>query len=294
MIDYLLYLLYKFFKFFVLILPKGLVKLFLDGFASFIYFVNREHKNYAKANLDFVYNDTISEERKWEIVKNSYKNLVYNVYEFIESQNLDLEGFDKKIKVENEHYILDALKNKRKIILITAHYGNWEFGSSFVALKFAPTTNVGRPMNNKYLNNEIEKTRTKNNSELLSKKDASRGLVKALKQDRMLGLVVDQHNRMGVDVDFMGHKVKQADSIARLAVKFDALIIPMFFTMDEFSKYTCSIYEPIEPKDFEGEDQITALTQKQADMMGEHILKKPDQWFWQHKRFKHYHKEIYQ
>lgn len=293
MINYLLFLVYKIFKFIVLLLPKSLVKFFLDILAYLIYLVNIEHKRYTKANLDFVYKDTISEDRKIEIMKNSYKNLVYNIYEFIENQTLDLEGLESKITVVNEHYILDALKNKRKIILITAHYGNWEYGNSFIPLKYAPTTMVGRPMNNEYLNKELNTTRTKNNSQMLTKKNASRGLVKALKENRILGLVIDQHNESGIDVEFLGHTVKQVDSTSRLALKFDALIMPLFFTMESFGKYTANFYEPIDPRNFQSEDNLLKLTQRQANIMEKHILSKPDQWFWQHKRFKEYNKKIY-
>jgi Kdo2-lipid IVA lauroyltransferase/acyltransferase len=293
MIDYLLFLLYKAFKSIVLFFPKSIVKIFLDGMINLIYLVNNEHKRYAKANLDFVYGKSLSEKRKWEIVKESYRNLVYNLYEFIENQTLDLEGFEKKITVENEHFMTDALKNNRKIILITAHYGNWEYGNTFIPLKYAPTTMVGRPMNNKYLNDELDATRTKNNTQMLTKKDASRGLVKALKEDRIIGMVIDQHSGSGIEVTFLGHKVKQADSASRLAVKFDAIILPLFFTMDSFGSYTAKFYEPIEPKEYEGENQILNLTQAEADVMQEHILSKPEQWFWQHKRFKEYDNTIY-
>lgn len=294
MLDYLLYLLYKFFKFIILLLPKKIVKLFLDGLTSLAYTFNKEHKAYAKANLDFVYGNKISEDEKYRIIKESYRTLIYNLYEFIENQTLDLSGFEKKITVENEQYITDALKNNRKIILITAHYGNWEYGNTFIPLKYGPTTMVGRPLNNSYLNDELDTTRTRNNTQMLSSSEAGRGLVKALKQGRTLGLVIDQHNTAGIDVQFLGHKVKQTDSTSRLAVKFDAMILPVFFTMDEFGQYTAKFYEPIEPADYDGEDQIIRLTQKQADVMGEHILSRPEQWFWHHKRFKYYHNEIYE
>ena len=268
-------------------------KIFLDGLASLIYLLNKEHKRYAKINLDFVYGNSISQNRKKKIIKNSYKNLIYNLYEFIENQTLDLEGFEKKITVQNEDFILNAIKNKRKIILITAHYGNWEYGNTFIPLKYGPTTMVGRPMNNKYLNKELDKTRTRNNTQMLTKKDASRGLVKALKNNRILGLVIDQHSGIGIDVEFLGHKVKQADSASRLAVKFDALIIPLFFTMDFFGKYTAKFYEPIDPNNFKSENNILKLTQAQANVMQQHIYNNPNQWFWQHKRFKEYNKKIY-
>ena len=294
MIDYLLYLLYKLFKFIILLLPKVLVKFFLDCLVSLLNFFDKEHKKYSKANLDFVYKDKINDTKKYEIIKNSYRNLVYNLYEFIENQTLDLAGFESKITVENEKYILDALKNKRKIILVTAHYGNWEYGSTFIPLKYAPTTMVGRPMNNEYLNEELDKTRTKNNTQMLSKDEAGRGLIKALKNGRILGLVIDQHNTAGIDVNFFGHTVKQTDSSSRLAVKFDAIILPLFFTMDSFGKYTAKFYEPLEPSSYEGKDQILNLTQAQTDIMEKHILQKPEQWFWQHKRFKQYNSEIYE
>ena len=293
MVDYFRFLLYKFFKFIILLLPKFLVKFFLDISIKFLYSISKRHREKAKSNIDLVYNDTISESRKIEIIKNSYKNLVYNIYEFVENQTLSLKEFENKITVENEKYILDALKNKRKIILITAHYGNWEYGNTFIPLKYAPTTMVGRPLNNIYLNKELDLTRTRNNNEMLTKSEASRGLVKALKNNRMLGLVIDQHNKTGIQVDFLGHRVKQTDSSSRLAIKFDALIIPIFFTMTSFGKYTAKFYQPIEPSTFKGENQIKDLTQAQADIMSEHILENPDQWLWQHKRFKKYHQSIY-
>lgn len=294
MFDYLFFLLYKTFKFLILLTPKKVIKFFLDGLTSLAFILNKEHKRYAKANLDFVYGNGKTDEQKYAIIKESYRTLIYNLYEFIENQTLDLEGFEKKITVENEKYILDALKNNRKIILITAHYGNWELGGSFIALKYHPTTVVGRLLNNKYLNEELLKARNSHNSEMLPTNQAGKGLIKALKDGRITGLVIDQHNSAGIDVEFLGRRVKITDSVARLSSKFDAVILPVFFTMDSFGKYTAKFYTPIEPGDFKGENQILELTKKQADVMSEHILSKPDQWFWHHKRFKAYNKEIYE
>lgn len=291
--DYILFIVYKIFKFIVLLLPKFLVKLFLDGLSYLTYLLNFEHKRYAKANMDMVYGDSNSNENKYKIIRETYRNMFYNLYEFIENQTLDLEGFEKKLTPINEHYLTDAINSGRKIILITAHYGNWEYGNTYIPLKYKPTTMVGRPMNNKFFNDELDATRTKNNTQMLTKNEAGKGLIKALKSDRIVGMVIDQHNGVGIDVEFLGHRVKQADSSSRLAVKFDAVIIPLFFNMTSFGQYEAEFLEPIEAKDFEGENQILDMSQKQADIMSAQILKHPHLWFWQHKRFKEYHKEIY-
>lgn len=291
--DLSLFIFYKIFKFIILYTPIKILKIILDFIAFIIYSFNKEHKKIAKANLDFVYQDKLSYEEKIDIIKESYKNMVYNGYQFIKNQTFELEDFEKIITIENEHYILDAIKNKRKIILITAHYGNWEFGNTYIPLKYGSTTMVGRPMKNKYLNKELDETRTKNKTHMLTKQDASRGLIKALKKGDIIGLVIDQHNKHGIDVNFFGHKVKQIDSSSRLAVKFNAVILPLFFTREDFGKYKAKFYEPIEPITYTGENQILDLTQAQVDIIEKHILQKPEQWLWQHKRFKKYNTHIY-
>jgi len=293
--DYFLFLMYKVFKFIVLLLPKFLMKVFLNSLAYLIYFFNKEHKGYARANLDLVYGDSISNLRKKEIIKNSYKNLVYNLYEFIENPTLNLEQLEDKITVVNEEIILDAIENNRKIILVSAHYGNWEYITSYISLKYKPTTMVGRKMNNKYFNDDMEKKRNKHNSQMLLKAESARGLMRALKNGRIIGLATDQHiiSHKGVTIKFLGHNAIQVDSTARLAIKLDAVIIPVFFEMNNFRQYTIRFCDMIEPKECKNENKIQEITQKEADSMSKQILEKPDLWFWQHRRFKEYYNEIY-
>ena len=296
MIDYFIFLLYKSFKFIVLLMPKFLVKLFLDGLTNFINLIDLEHKKYAKANLNLVYGNNISDKEKNNIIKESYRNLVYNLYEFIENPTLNLEQLEKKITVKNENIILDAIKNDRKIILISAHYGNWEYITSYISLKYRPTTMVGKLMKNKYLNNDMENNRNKHNSQMLSKYGSAKGLMKALKTGRMIGLAIDQHVFIGkgVKVNFLGYNDTQTDSTSRLAIKNDALIIPVYFIKDDFRKYTIKFDTPIDHKNIEdNEDKVIKLTQLQADSMSKQILEYPEIWFWQHKRWKEYYGDIY-
>jgi KDO2-lipid IV(A) lauroyltransferase len=295
LVDYIVFIVYKIFRFIVLILPKSLMRQFLDGLSYLIYSFNKEHKRYAKANLDLVYGDSIDEIRKQKIIRESYRNLTYGLYEFIENPTLGLEQLEKKVSVENEEVLIQAIEEGRKIILVSAHYGNWEYITSYISLKYKPTTMVGRKMNNKYLNDDMQKARNNHNSQMLYKEGSAKGLMKALKGGRIIGLATDQHitPSKGVEIEFLGHKAIQVDSSSRLAVKFDAVIIPVFFMMNRFRDYTIKFYPSIEPKEYEGENQIKDITQKEADIMSEQIRAKPELWFWQHRRFKQFHKEIY-
>lgn len=85
------------------------------------------------------------------------------------------------------------------------------------------------------------------------------------------------------------------DSTSRLALKFDAVIIPIFPLCNGFRNYTIKVCEPIDVTDveFKTKDKIQELTQMQTDIISQQIFEKPDDWFWQHKRFKKYHSAIY-
>jgi KDO2-lipid IV(A) lauroyltransferase len=137
--------------------------------AFFIYKFGKEHKNIAKVNLDLVYQDSISEERKQEIIYNSYKSLVFNMYEFVENQNLSKEEILKKAKLINGEVIEKALKDNRKIIYMTAHYGAWELGLPYIALMFGDIATVNRRMNNPHIQNIYEKARSKNSITMIEK-----------------------------------------------------------------------------------------------------------------------------
>jgi len=297
MLDYLLFLFYQLFKIMVLLIPKFIMKYILLGFARLIYLFNIEHKRYAKANLDFIYEDTLNNKEKYKIIYESYVNLVFNLYEFLENQHLDLNQLEKKIEVINEDIIKDALSTKRDLICITAHYGNWEYFTSYIALKYKAITVVGRKMNNKYFNDELINIREKHNSVMLEKSNSAKGLVQALKSNRAIGLVIDQHfdPKKGKIVKFLGKDAPQTDSSSRLAVKFNGLILPLFFERIDFRKYKLVVYPYIDPQkiDAKSEDLIQILSQMQADVMSKQILKNPNDWFWQHRRFKEFNKDIY-
>ncbi|MEA3512663.1 MAG: lipid A biosynthesis lauroyl acyltransferase [Campylobacterota bacterium] len=293
--DYFLFLIYKTFKFIVLRLPKFLVKYFLDFITFVIYTIDRKHRRFGMANLDFVYKDTLTKKRKEEILKNSYTNMVYNLYEFIENPTLNLEQIEKKVTLKNEHIITDAIKENKKIILISAHYGNWELITSYISMKYKPTTMVGRKMENHYFNDDMEKNRKKHNSQMLPKKGSAKGLIKALRDDRILGLAIDQHIQLkrGIEINFLGYRASMVDSTSRIALKTGAVIIPVYFIKDGFGKYTIDFKDPLSVENLTSEDKVKELTQLQADSMSEQILKKPDDWMWVHRRFKAFYSEIY-
>lgn len=260
-----------------------------------LFLFNKKHRKIIEVNLNIAYNSTLSQKQKDDIAYNSYQSLVYNMFEFVENQYLDKEGIFKKVHILNKEVIENALKNKRKIIFIAAHYGGWEIALPYVALRYGTVAAVNRKMNNPYMQEMYAQARDNNNIVMLEKSVAAKGMIKAFKENQHVAVVIDQHIGSGVEIDFFDQKVMATDSTARMALKFDAIIIPVFAVMNDFRDYTLKIGDAIDVTtlEFKTEDKIQELTQMQNRLVEEQIKSKPEQWFWQHKRFKHKHDEWY-
>jgi KDO2-lipid IV(A) lauroyltransferase len=293
--DYIIYYSYVFLKTLFLITPNFLLKKILTLIAALAYKFNKEHKYIAKVNLDLAYENKISNEKKDEIIRESYKSLLFNMYEFIQNQSISKEELLAKANIENEDVILNAIKEKRKIMFVTAHYGGWELAIPYVALKYGMLAVVNRKMDNPLINDMYVKARNRNNIILLEKKVAAKGMIKAFKKDQHIAVAIDQHIGLGEEIDFFGKKVMATDSTSRMALKFDAVIIPVFAVMKDFGDYTIKVGEAIDVVDYEFKsvNKINELTQIQNKLIEEQIKLKPEQWFWQHKRFKHHHNDLY-
>ncbi len=298
-LHFIYYLAYKFFNFLFLAIPKPISKYILIGLAHLAYHLGFERRKICRANLDFVYGSTKTKEQKEEIIKKSYITLLFNMYEFIENQTLSKEEILAKAKVENEHYLIDAIKNNRKIIFIASHFGGWEIAMPYVAAKYGKTGVVGKDMKNPYIQKNYKSLREKNNIDLYSKNSSAKKLIKAMQEETPVIIAVDQHTNKGTKLEFLGKESEFIDSASRLALRFDALLIPAFAITNDFRDYIIKVCKPIDPKkmDFNGEQntekKITQLTKEQAKAIEKEIFARPEQWLWQHKRWKKYHGKIY-
>lgn len=289
-----LYLLYLLFYAIFRMVPAALSKKIIDLLAFLVFKFYKRYYKISLANLNLVYGDKKSQEEKESIILNSYKTLGYNMYELLENQRLCKEKICQKMTIINPEIIPNALKNGRKIIFITAHYGGWELTLPAMALYYdINVAVVNKKMQNPYIQRVYEKGRRKNNITPIYKHSAAKEILKCLRDGDQVAVVIDQYSDDGCKVEFLGIEEVATNGVARLANKTNALIIPVLTTKNEFRKYEITVYEPIDPSKIEDEDKICTMTKLQNDIISAQIFKDPDPWLWQHKRFRTNHSDIY-
>lgn len=290
------YYLFRFFERCFLFLPLSFQKAIVMTIAKLAFLIDAKHKKIIKANLDLTIKDEISAETYDSILKYCHKNLALVLLQVLRSSSLSIQDLDEAVTFENRHYIDDAIKEGKKIIIISAHYGNWELGATAVGALIHPITSIHKKMNNRYFDDYLMKSRTKFNMTMVEKRGAIKHLVKALKNNQIITMMIDQNvnPKDGIYVDFLGAKATQTAAPAFLARKFDALIIPILIHTSPEKENVISFLEPIiTAKTDDEEKDILESTQAQADMLARVIKEHPEPWFWCHKRWKSAYEDIY-
>ena len=294
--DMLYVSLFYSFKFIIWLLPDVLLRQILKLLARVLYAIDRKHRHIAKVNLDLAYEETLSEEKKIDIIKATYLNLLFMLVDFVRNQGISKEKLLQKVTFHNTSVIKEALQKEQKIILVTAHYGNWELLPLSLAAEYGPLTGVGRKLDSSVMDNILKKNREQFNIEMIEKKGAMREMIDVLKHNRMLGLLVDQNTseNEGILVDFFGKPVRHTPAASILARRFDAVILPAFISSVSSEKYEITFYDPIYTQKTENKEQdIRDSVQKQAKITEEIIRQNPKEWFWLHKRWKNKFEEKY-
>lgn len=290
---------YAFFRLFeslFLALPLGAQKSLILALAKLAFWLDTKHKRVIRANLDLSLKNEISEKKYRSILGYCHKNLALVLWQVLRSSRLSIKELEKSVSFENRHYIDTAMRSGRPVIIISAHYGNWELGATAIGGLISPITSIHKKMNNAYFDAYLMKSRTKFNMTMVEKRGAIKHLLKALKEGKIITMMIDQNvnPKDGIYIDFLGAKATQTAAPAFLARKFDALIVPILINTSPEKESVITFFEPIETAKTEDEKRdILESTQAQADFLARAIRSYPEPWFWCHKRWKSAHADIY-
>ncbi len=172
----------------------------------------------------------------------------------------------------------------RGVLIATAHLGNWELSAFAHALMTEPMNVMVRPLDNPLVDRLVENRRTLSGNRLIFKKDAARSVLKALKNNEPVGILIDQNTTPseGVFIDFFGKQACAGAGFAKLAAHSQAPVIPGFALWNEQTQSYVIHFLPEVP--ITGD---TALdTQRIHAVLEDAIRKNPDQWLWIHRRWK--------
>ncbi len=170
----------------------------------------------------------------------------------------------------------------RPVVLVTAHFGNYDAARVVLRDRGCDIAGIYMPMRNSAFNDRYVAA-MKHIAEPVFPRDRSglAGLIKHLRQGGMIGLVADHYMDHGTLIDFMGQPARTALSAAEIALKHDALLVPVYaIRQPDGLSFRIRIEAPIPHSD--ALTMTRALNASVEALVRAHM----DQWMWTHRRWK--------
>lgn len=224
------------------------------------------------------------------IARDSFRHMAYVIAEsFLAPRFLKGDAWRNAIEFNPPEATRRLLETPgRGIILVSGHLGNWEFGAQ-AASRYKPLTGIARAMNNPRVQRLLDQRRMRGDFETLDKHLVNpMDLVRALRRDRILALLTDQHaSAGGIVVDFFGRPAATYPTPAVLHRLTGAPIL--FGTPIRLGplRYRFTVTEPLQyAKTGDRETDIRRITQDLAYRLEAAIREHPGQYLWAHRRWK--------
>jgi KDO2-lipid IV(A) lauroyltransferase len=169
------------------------------------------------------------------------------------------------------------------------HLGNWELPARFAHYYGLDSTVLFRPPNIRPIADAVVAMRAGCMGTLVpSRFDAPMRMLRALERGGTVGMLVDQYDTRGVDITFFGRVCKASPLIAQLARHINCPIHGVrVVRLADRNKFWAEITDPIEPvRDPDGQINVAGTTQAIANVIETWVREHPDQWLWQHRRWR--------
>ncbi|HXK61516.1 MAG TPA: lysophospholipid acyltransferase family protein [Acidobacteriota bacterium] len=289
-VDWLVYVLVRGFFLLLSTMPMWLAYRFCWALADLIYLIDGKHRRIGLINLSLAFPDKDVAWKK-KVLRLSFREQGNQAVLLSRLERLSTAEITRRITYEAGRGIENYLRARelgKGVIFVTAHIFAWEILPAAHAAYGYPLSFVVRPLDNPYLDRWLERLRSQRGNQAIAKTAAVRTALRILHQGRDIGFLIDQNiqEKEGVFVPFLGQQACTTSSVAAIALKTGAPVVPGFIYRSVNGRYHIRFYPPIEvrPGGNNGSD-IVRYTAEFSRYVEEMIREFPHCWLWGHRRF---------
>ena len=179
-------------------------------------------------------------------------------------------------------HLIEARDKGRPVIFINGHFGNYMIPLHILTMKGFVIGGIFRKMDNPYQNAHYAETFDDLSGPAFIKgRRGNMGFVRHIAGGGTAMILFDLHESSGVPIPFLGRPALTATTAADLALRYDALLVPVFgIRRPDGLTFDCILEEPIPHTN--AVEMMTEATVR----LERHVNAHPGQWFWIHRRWK--------
>lgn len=223
------------------------------------------------------------------VARRSYMHLGREAVALFRMARWSDEEVRSRTRTEGVDHIRRALEEGGGVVMLTGHLGNWEVAGAGVAARGVPLDVVGKGMANRRFEEDLFEARARLGMNVIEMDKAPREVLRSLRKGRATAIVADQNmHRHGIFLPFFDRLAATARGPALFALRAGAPVIFGYALREPGWRQRYVIRTmPLEHEvTGELETDVRALMLAYHEMLEEAIRSAPEQYFWQHRRWK--------
>jgi KDO2-lipid IV(A) lauroyltransferase len=217
----------------------------------------------------------------------SYRRMARSLVEFLHTRKYSREEILARVRLDGMEALDAALAGGRGAILLSGHFGNWEWLARRVAEAGHPFAVLFKEPGDPVLAERLRAIRASAGIEQIDHDDM-RAAVRWLRQGRVLGIVMDQEPRRtaeGVIAPLFGHPTMTHVGPFRLARMAGAPMLTFFSSAEGRGRYRARL-EPLPASESEDPELAVAEEATRFNARLEAAVRaSPEHWMWMYRRW---------
>ncbi len=272
------------------LLPLKVLYVLSDFIYVIVYYIAKYRRKVVRANLT----KSFPEKSLEDIIQIEKKFYHYFCDLFIETMyqiNMSEKEILKRVKIVNADIINDFYLQNKSVMLMTAHYCNWEWLSSLtLSLSHKNSLhNIYKKLKDKSFDQFMIDIRTKYSAGVIEMQDLFKTMLHKRNQNELAtyGMISDQRpaaQSIRFWMTFLNQDTPVFVGTEQLSKKFDYPVVFLVISRIKRGYYSAEV------KLLESEPKNTApneITEKYMRMLEENIKAAPEYWLWTHNRWKY-------
>ncbi len=268
-------------------IPAGTGERLGSGLGRLLYACDRPRRKIALNNLAMAMPHLTPAQRE-AIASGVFQNMGLMLFEICRAWNMSNQELMDIFRIEGAEHFHQAFRQGRGVLVLTGHFGNWEFLNAVGGRTGYPVSVVYRPLDFKPLDRVLSEFRTRFGGRLIHSHKGMRRIVRDLKNQCAVGILLDQSVDWyeGVFVNFFGQRTCTNKGLALMARKTGAPVVPLFMIREKHGPTARFLPAVPMAQTADKTKDVEINTARYNAVYEDMVRRYPDQWFWVHRRWK--------
>jgi KDO2-lipid IV(A) lauroyltransferase len=251
------------------------------------YLFDRKHRQVTLDNLARAFPARSERERR-AIARRVFEHFGRLLFDLIKFSTLTRDEMLERVEFEGDDRVMQAQAHGCGYFIFSGHFGFWELQALVHALRVGPLGMMVRPLNNPYLDAMLTKVRQATGNTVIDRSGGVRRVLRELQANHGVAVLIDQHIHTpdAVHVDFFDRPAATTSSLAVLALRTGAPVVPTFTIPLPGGRYRLIYERAVQPPKDESPEEIRGFTQRCTDVLEMYVRRYPDLWLWMHRRWR--------